>query len=155
MIFSSFIAHYLFMIFCTSHESIFTISISKWINIAPLARHFSSGIFKCIFLEENICILIHFSVGFVSRGCNWQSVSISLINGFILKIYISENGAGYKCTTLMPYGNIDLGQHWFRWCLGACRQKCITWTNRALPSMTFWAPSQYKDRLIYVWRFPC
>ena len=21
--------------------------------------------------------------------------------------------------------------------------------------MTTWAPSQYKDRLIYVWRFPC
>ena len=21
--------------------------------------------------------------------------------------------------------------------------------------LAFWAPSQYKDRLIYVWRFPC
>ena len=23
------------------------------------------------------------------------------------------------------------------------------------PSRASWAPSQYKDRLIYVWRFPC
>ena len=23
------------------------------------------------------------------------------------------------------------------------------------PYHPFWAPSQYKDRLIYVWRFPC
>ena len=30
-----------------------------------------------------------------------------------------------------------------------------THTGPALKRLNTWAPSQYKDRLIYVWRFPC
>ena len=34
----------------------------------------------------------------------------------------------------MPYGDIDLGQHWFRQWLAAWRHQAITWTNVDLPS---------------------
>ena len=30
---------------------------------------------------------------------------------------------------VMPYGAIDLGQHWPMWWLGAWRHQAITWTN--------------------------
>ena len=30
---------------------------------------------------------------------------------------------------MIPYGNIDLGQHWLRLWLGAWRHQAITWTN--------------------------
>ena len=33
------------------------------------------------------------------------------------------------CGLVMPYGDIDLGQHWLRWWLVAWRHQAITWTN--------------------------
>ena len=38
---------------------------------------------------------------------------------------------------MMPYNNIDLGQHWLRWWLVAWRQQAITWTNADLSSIRF------------------
>ena len=35
------------------------------------------------------------------------------------------------------------------------QHKVITPSNYDILSVTLWAPSQYKDHLIYVWRFPC
>ena len=35
----------------------------------------------------------------------------------------------------MPYGNGDLGQHWFRWWLVAWRHQAITWTSVGLSSV--------------------
>ena len=33
------------------------------------------------------------------------------------------------CGLVDPYGNMDLGQHWFRWWLVAWRHQAIIWTN--------------------------
>ena len=38
---------------------------------------------------------------------------------------------------MMPYGDIDLGQQWLRWWLGAWRHQAITWTNVDLSSQLF------------------
>ena len=37
--------------------------------------------------------------------------------------------------SLLPYGNIDLGQHWLRWWLVAWQPQAITWTNVDLLSV--------------------
>ena len=41
------------------------------------------------------------------------------------------------CDLVMPYGDIDLGQHWLRWWLGPVRHQSITWTNVDLSSVRF------------------
>ena len=38
---------------------------------------------------------------------------------------------------MKPYGDIDLGQLWLRWCLTAWRHQAITWTNVGLSPMWF------------------
>ena len=37
----------------------------------------------------------------------------------------------------MPYGDIDLGQHWLRLWLVAWRQQAITWANVDFSSVKF------------------
>ena len=46
-------------------------------------RHFSDNIFKCIFVNENVWILIKISLRFFSYGCNGQYHSIGLHNGLV------------------------------------------------------------------------
>ena len=36
---------------------------------------------------------------------------------------------------MMPYGDMELGQHWLRKWLGAWRHQAITWTNVDLSSV--------------------
>ena len=40
----------------------------------------------------------------------------------------------------------------YLWYCSECHMECVI---MATINPAFWAPSQYKDRLIYVWRFPC
>ena len=39
---------------------------------------------------------------------------------------------------MMPYGDIDLGQHWLRWWLGVWWHQAITWTNVDYPVAFIW-----------------
>ena len=39
------------------------------------------------------------------------------------------------CGLVTPYGDIDLGQHWFRYWLVAWWHRTVTWTNVALSSV--------------------
>ena len=39
------------------------------------------------------------------------------------------------CDLVMPYGDIDLGQHWLREWLVAWRHQAIIWTNVGLSSV--------------------
>ena len=43
--------------------------------------HFTDNIFKCVFSNENYCILIWIQLKFVLQGSNWQKVSIGRVNG--------------------------------------------------------------------------
>ena len=43
------------------------------------------------------------------------------------------------CGLVMPYGDIDLGQHWLRYWLAVWRHQAITWTNVDLSSVKFCA----------------
>ena len=69
------------------------------------------------------------------------------------------------CGPVTPYawyGVIEHDQHWLRRWLVEWRYQTVTWTNAdplcrlciKTPTKKK-APSQYKDRLIYIWRFPC
>ena len=40
-----------------------------------------------------------------------------------------------QCSLVIPYGDIELGQHWPRWWLVDWRHHAITWTNVDLPSV--------------------
>ena len=52
-------------------------------------------------------------------------------------------------TSSLPTGTRVMTQS----CSHGSRQ--LRWYRGQLWLVTLWAPSQYKDRLIYVWRFPC
>ena len=41
------------------------------------------------------------------------------------------------CGLVMPYGDIELGQHWIRWWFLAWQHQTITWTNVDLSSVRF------------------
>ena len=44
-----------------------------------------------------------------------------------------ERGINWThCGLVTPWGDINLGQHWLRWWLGAWRHQAITWTNADL-----------------------
>ena len=62
-----------------------------------------------------------------------QTVTVTGINNIITP------GWGSLILThwglVMPYGDIDLGQHWLRWWLVAWRQQAITWINVDLSSV--------------------
>ena len=51
-------------------RSILTYDITKWINSSPGQNgcHFADIIFRCIFMNEKVCILIQFSLKFVPNG---------------------------------------------------------------------------------------
>ena len=76
-------------------------------------------------------------------GLHWWSVSIGSGNGLVpsgnvepmltqISVALTASLGHNKLThgsLVMPYGEIDLGQHWLRWWLVAWQHQAITWTN--------------------------
>ena len=112
---------------------------------------FSEDISKCIFSNENVCILLKISLEFVPKvridnipalvrlwlGADQETADYLnywwLVYG---RIYAS---LGLNELThwglVTPFGDLDLGQRWLRYWLVAWRHQAITWTNVDLSSV--------------------
>ena len=76
----------------------------------------------------------------------WCSLSKSMIIKMLFVETIDDHDIHYQdhwwpwcplltqCGLVTPYGNISMGQHWFRLWLVAWRQQAISWTNIVLSS---------------------
>ena len=92
-------------------------------------------------------IYLYFEVASLTLGLSvWllQSQWKPLRN--MVKIYMSQPITIHNKAQNV-WMNIGMQSNTFR------RKLC--WLRTSLLSYNIWAPSQYKDRLIYVWRFPC
>ena len=114
--------------------------------------------FKCIFLNENLWILIKISLKFVPKGpinniralvqiMGWcrpgnkplsEAVMLSLLHICVTwpqwvkpQTSTSQPSVSYitRCGLVKLYDDIDLRQHWFRQWLVAWWHQAITWTN--------------------------
>ena len=59
-------------------------------------------------------------------------MSLSYISTVILAVDMSLSSYGEiltLCGRMTPYGDINLGQHWLMYWLGAVRQQAITWAS--------------------------
>ena len=86
-----------------------------------VSHSFPFSVFLQALLEENITREYYPLFGLIftqGQFCRW---------GIVL--------AGV-CVSICP-GDIDMGQHWFRWWLGAIRHQAITWTNVDFPLVRF------------------
>ena len=93
--------------------------------------HFAEDIFKCIFMDESFCIWIKISLKFDATG--------PIDNKSALFQIMAWHWTGNKPLpepVLAQSNDVALGV-----------DELSVYNLRAL--------SQYKDRLIYVWRFPC
>ena len=71
---------------------------------------------------------------FANRHPLWlimMDAAVSITEGLVVMM---DNAGSIMVT---PYGNIDLGQHWFRKWLVAWRHQAITWTNVEFSSVSF------------------
>ena len=55
---------------CTELDSMNNINLCSYINILRPEQndHFAEGTFKCILLNENVCILLQISLKFLPKG---------------------------------------------------------------------------------------
>ena len=70
-------------------------------------RHFADDIFKCIFLNENLCILIQISLKFVSKGPidnKWALVQVMAWRRTATSAVHTFHHAWSPCMTISGYG---------------------------------------------------
>ena len=138
----------------------------QWVNTlrpGQNGRHFPDDIFKWIFLNENVWILINISLKFVPKGpinniptlvrvMAWRRPgnkpsSEPMMIRLLTHTYVSsmthicglnelmEKTCYSSALAMDLHGNIEHGQHWFRQWLGAWWHQAITLTNVDLPSL--------------------
>ena len=73
----------------------------------------------------------------------------------LLYVYKREKGCYHsEHETILYIGEYTQQVHFGQWVIK--RDSFIVWMKIVMTlAIASWAPSQYKDRLIYVWRFPC
>ena len=95
----------------------------------------------------------------VGNAFKLKSRVVSFANNLLLKCQIvlqfcTEHGGHYYCPVLCKFS-----KRYLNGCYGWTRfPEILVWgefRRDILYCNCPWAPSQYKDRLIYVWRFPC
>ena len=64
-------------------------------------------------------------------NCPWLNYPFSVIMSLLHFLQFAST----HCGLMMPYADIDLGQHWLRWWLFAWRHRVITRTNVELASV--------------------
>ena len=100
-------------------------------------RHFADDTLKRIFLNENVRISITISLKFVPKGPINK-------NPALVQIMAGRRSGGKPLSEPMMVSLLTY--------------ICVTrpqWVKCPYQPKECRAPSQYKDRLIYVWRFPC
>ena len=118
--------------YCISAHDRFSINFSNYHQAGVIISTIADIKGWLIWIECSSIIYIMYGIIYVMS--NWillltthviKSVVYMLLHWLILT----------HCGLVKPYGNLDLGQHWFRQWLVAWRHQAITWANVHLSSI--------------------
>ena len=114
---------------------------------------FADDIFRCILVNEKFCISVKDSLNFVSWGSidndpalvqimAWCRIADKPLSEPMLTWFTDEymgtRGDELKyCSLVMPYRNLDMGQHWLSYWLVALWHQAVTCTNLDFSLVTF------------------